>query len=83
MIKIVVTDRDKVRPVELGLRMLQEVRRGHEKDFQWRVSSIDRLSGTDKVRAAIEGNTLEALIAEWNTDAKKYEEQTKRYWIYK
>jgi uncharacterized protein YbbC (DUF1343 family) len=83
MIKITVTDRDRVRPVELGLHMLQEVRRGHEKDFQWRVASIDRLSGTDKVRAAIEANTLDALIAEWNADATKFARLVRATQIYR
>jgi uncharacterized protein YbbC (DUF1343 family) len=82
MIKIVVTDRDKVRPVELGLRMLQEVRRGHEKDFQWRTRSIDLLSGTDKVRAAIEGNALEALLKEWSADATRFSKLARSYFLY-
>ncbi|MDB4917452.1 MAG: hypothetical protein JWM95_5096 [Gemmatimonadetes bacterium] len=83
MIKVRVTDRNAVRPVELGLRMLRAIYARHPKDFQWRVSSIDRLSGTDKVRAAVEGNTVDALVTEWNADAVRFEGMVRGYRLYK
>lgn len=83
MIKVRVTDRNKVEGVEVGIRMLRAIYAHHPKDFQWRVGSIDRLSGTDKLRAAVEQNTINALLKEWNADAKKFSKQVKPYLIYR
>ena len=70
MIKVRVTDRNAVRAVETGVRMLRAIYARHPTDFQWR-SSIDRLAGTDKLRAAVEQNTVDALIKEWDADAER------------
>jgi uncharacterized protein YbbC (DUF1343 family) len=83
MIKIRVTDRDAVKPVELGVRMLRAIYARHPKEFQWREKEIDRLAGTDKLRAAVEGNTVDALIKDWNADAAKFAGQVKPYLIYR
>ena len=83
MIQFRVTDRNAVRPVELGIRMLRTVYARHTRDFQWRERSIDRLAGTDKLRAAVEGNTVDALIKEWNADAAKFARQVRPYQIYR
>src|SRR5829696_5528461 len=71
MIKIHVMNRDIVRPVETGIRMLRVIYARHTKDFQWRLPQIDRLAGTDQLRAAVEKNTIDALIKQWDADATK------------
>ncbi|HTE44625.1 MAG TPA: DUF1343 domain-containing protein [Gemmatimonadaceae bacterium] len=83
MLSIRVTDRNAVRPVEVGIRMLRAIYAHHTTDFQWRVSSIDRLAGTDQLRAAVEQNTVDALITQWNADAVKFAAQVQPYLIYK
>jgi len=83
MIKIHVTDRNSVKAVELGVRMLRAIYARHPKDFTWRTSQIDRLAGTDKLRAAVEGNTVDALLKEWNADATKFAALVKPYLIYR
>ena len=83
MIKIRVTDRNAVRPVELGVRMLRVIYAHHPKDFQWRTPQIDRLAGTDKLRAAVEQNSVDALIAQWKADAVRFESSVKPYLIYR
>ena len=83
MIKVRVTDRDKVRAVELGVRMLRSIYARHQKEWAWREKSIDRLAGTDKLRAAVENNTVDALLREWNADAVKFAAQIKPYLLYK
>jgi uncharacterized protein YbbC (DUF1343 family) len=83
MIKVRVTDRNAVRPVELGIRMLRAIYARHPTDFQWRVTQIDRLAGTDKLRAAVEQNSVDALIAQWNADAARFAQQVKPYLIYR
>jgi uncharacterized protein YbbC (DUF1343 family) len=82
MLSVTVTNRNEVRAVETGIRMLRAIYARHPKDFQWR-PSIDRLAGTDKLRAAVEQNTVDALIAQWNADAARFAEQVKPYLIYR
>jgi len=82
MIHVKVTDRNAVRPVEVGIRMLQVIQAHHPKDFQWR-SSIERLAGTDKLRLAVDQHTVDALIKEWNADAERFSKLTAPYQIYK
>jgi uncharacterized protein YbbC (DUF1343 family) len=83
MLAIRVTDRNAVRPVELGIRMLRAIYARHPADFQWREKSIDRLAGTDKLRAAVEQNTVDALIAQWNADAATFAARVKPYLLYR
>jgi len=83
MIKVRVTDRNAVRSVELGIRMLRAIYARHTTDFQFRARQIDRLAGTDKLRAAVEQNTVDALIKNWDADAVRFAEKVKPYLIYK
>jgi uncharacterized protein YbbC (DUF1343 family) len=83
MIQVRVTDRNAVRPVALGLRMLRVIYARHPKDFQWRIPQIDRLAGTDKLRTAVEQNGVDALIATWDADAARFADQVKPYLIYR
>ncbi len=82
MVKISVTARDSVRAVEVGIRMLRAFYAHHPKDFAWR-TSIDRLAGTDKLKAAVEANTIDALIAEWNADAARFSAMVEPYRLYR
>ena len=83
MVKVRVTDRDAVRPVELGVRMLRAIHARHPADFQWRPRQIDRLAGTDRLRAAVESNTVDALLREWEADARRFEAQVRPYLLYR
>ncbi len=91
MIHVVVTDRDAVRPVELGIRMLRTFYARHPNEFKWRepsvnaagrVRSIDRLAGTDQLTLAVQNNTVDALIKQWDADAVKFAAQVKPYLLY-
>jgi len=92
MIKVSVTDRNAVRPVEMGIRMLRVFKAAHPKEFAWRepsvnaagrIKGIDRLAGTDQLTKAVDEGTIDALIAQWNADAKRFETQVKPYLIYR
>ena len=82
MIKVRVTNRDAVRPVELGIRMLRAIYARHTTDFKWRERQIDRLAGTDRLRSAVEQNTIDALIREWDADALRFAALVKPYLLY-
>ena len=80
-IRIRVTNRDAVKPVEVGIRMLRTIYAKHSDVWQWR-GSIDRLAGTDELKTAVQNGTVDELIARWDADAKKFSEMTRKYWLY-
>ena len=91
MIHVRVTDRNTVRPVELGVRMLRAFYAHHPTEFKWReptvnaagrVRSIDRLAGTDELTRAVEQNTVNALLKRWDADAAKFSTMVRPYLLY-
>jgi len=81
-IRFAVTDRQAYRPVRTALLLIDEIRRQHLQDFAWS-KTIDRLTGSDKVRLAIEGGTLPALLEEWDREAAQFRESRKPFLIYR
>lgn len=90
-VKLIVTDRSTYRPIATTMRLMDTIRRLHPNDFQWRSSksangkesfSLDRLTGSTKIRAAMENGTLDALLAEWDRDAERFREMAKPYLLY-
>ena len=63
--------------------MLRAMYARHTTDFKWRQGSIDRLAGTDKLRAAVEAGTVDALIRVWDADAVRFGAMEQPYLIYK
>ena len=80
-IRFAITDRQAYRPVRTALLLIDEIRRQHPKDFAWR-STIDRLTGSDQARLAIDGGTLPALLDEWDRDAAAFAESRKGFLLY-
>ena len=84
VIVTLVSDRDKVKPQQVGLTLMREIYKRHTKDFQWRVQSIDRLAGGPRVREAVEKEGgIEKLLPVFEREAKEFEAKTKPYWLYK
>lgn len=90
-VRLHVTDRETYRPIATSMRLIAMIRRLHPSDFQWRSSrnpegkesfSLDRLTGSTRIRAAIENGTLDALLAEWDRDAERFREMRKPYLLY-
>jgi uncharacterized protein YbbC (DUF1343 family) len=80
-IRFVVTDRQAYRPVRTALLLIDEIRRQHPADFAW-TRTIDRLTGSDKVRLAIEGGRLLPLLDEWDREAEEFRAARKPYLLY-
>ena len=80
-IRFVITDREAYRPVRTSLVLIDEIRRQHPADFAWR-PSIDRLTGSDKVRLAIEAGQLAPLLDQWDREAAEFRESRKPYLLY-
>ena len=80
-VRFVITDREAYRPVRTSLLLIDEIRRQHPRDFAWS-GTIDRLTGSDKVRLAIEGGRLPSLLEEWDREAADFLESRKPYLLY-
>jgi uncharacterized protein YbbC (DUF1343 family) len=81
MIDITVTDRNSVRPVDVGVRLLRAIYTRHRVEWQWR-PSIERLAGTDELRAAVEQGTIDTLLAKWAREANEFQSRSRKYWLY-
>jgi uncharacterized protein YbbC (DUF1343 family) len=81
-IRFVITDRHAYRPVRTSLLLIDEIRRQHPRDFAW-TGTIDRLTGSDKVRRAIEGGWLPDLLEEWDREAAEFRESRTPYLLYR
>ena len=80
-LRFVVTDREAYRPVRTALLLIDEIKRQHPKEFAWG-KSIDRLTGSDKVRLAIDTGTLPALLDQWDREAAEWLDSRKPYLLY-
>ena len=80
-IRFAITDRQAYRPVRTSLVLIDEIRRQHPREFAW-TGTIDRLTGSDKVRLAIEGGRLPALLDEWDREAAAFSRAREEFLLY-
>ena len=80
-IRFAVTDKLAYRPVRTSLLLIDEIRRQHPREFAWS-KTIDRLTGSDKVRLAIEGGRLPALLEAWDREAAAFRTSRKPFLLY-
>ena len=80
-IRFVITDKRAYRPVRASLILIDQVRRLHPTDFAW-TRTIDRLTGSDKVRLAIDAGQLAPLLEQWDREAAEFKESRKPYLLY-
>ena len=80
-IRFTITERLVYRPVRTALILIDEIRKQHPDDFAWG-KSIDRLTGSDKVRLAIDGGRLPALLEAWDREAAQFARDRTPYLLY-
>ncbi len=80
-LRLVITDRQAYRPVRTALVMIATIRQRHPDRFEWG-PSIDRLTGSDKVRRAIDADALAPLLAEWDREAQAFSRSRAPYLLY-
>jgi uncharacterized protein YbbC (DUF1343 family) len=81
-IRFAITDARAYRPVRTSLILIDEIRRQHPKEFSWG-PTIDRLTGSDQVRLAIDGGRLPALLEAWDREAAAFAEARKPFLLYR
>lgn len=83
MIEVVVTDRERIHPVEVGVRLLNAIHTHHRSEWQWRMPQIDRLAGTNALRAAVDAGNVDTLVTRWNAEAASFAQRHAPYLLYK
>jgi len=84
MILLTVTDRSAVKPIEVGAHLLRAIYRRHTTEFQWKVSEIDRLFGSNRLRLAVEREGgIEELLPVLAKESEQCRQQSEKYWIYR
>jgi uncharacterized protein YbbC (DUF1343 family) len=84
MILMSVTDRNRVKPIEVGVHLLREIYKRHTAEWQWRQSGIDRLFGSDRLRLAVEREGgIEELLPVLAKESERFRQESEKYWIYK
>ncbi|MBL8960905.1 MAG: DUF1343 domain-containing protein [Gemmatimonadetes bacterium] len=80
----VVSDRDLVKPHVVALHMLRTIYKRHAKEWTWREQAIDRLSGTARLRAAVEREGgIEALIPILDQETEAFARAIAPYRLYR
>jgi uncharacterized protein YbbC (DUF1343 family) len=80
-VRFVITDRRSYRPVRTMLLLIDTIHREHPREFAWR-TSIDRLTGSDKVRLAIDAGQLRPLLDRWDREAAGFADSRRPYLLY-
>jgi uncharacterized protein YbbC (DUF1343 family) len=85
MLTVRVTDRDRVRPDEVGLWMLREIRARHPRAFAWRAAHMDRLAGDGRARRAVDTSdaAVRALLAAYADESRRFAASTRQYRLYR
>jgi len=83
MVEVAVTDRDRVRPVTVGVHLLRAIYARHPNEWKWRAQHLDRLAGTAELRPAVESGRLDALLAKWEGEAREFERKREPYLLYR
>jgi uncharacterized protein YbbC (DUF1343 family) len=81
-IRLAITDRQAYRPVRTALLLIDTIRRRHPAAFAWG-PSIDRLTGSDKVRLAIDAGRLGPLLEDWDRDAARFLADRRPFLLYR
>ena len=82
MIRVNVTDRDRIRPVEVASHLLREIYLRHSREFKWQEAGIERLSGSRALRNAVEHDEIEELLAHWRGDSAHFRVEAEPYYLY-
>ena len=83
MVEVRVTDRDSVRPVDVGAHMLRAIYKRHPRDWRWRANGIEELSGSPALRRAVqrEGG-VEQLLRDWEQETARFRAAVEKYRLY-
>lgn len=82
MVRVHVTDRDSLRAVDVGAHLLRAIHARHPRQWRWKGVGIEELSGSRELRRAVEEGGVEALLARWAAEARRFREESAPYRLY-
>lgn len=83
MVRIGVTDKNVVRSSVIAANLLREIYMRHPKQFRWQAGNgIEELSGSRRLRAAVENGQLDDLLDRWNAESASFLRQTAKLKLY-
>jgi uncharacterized protein YbbC (DUF1343 family) len=84
MLQVVVAEREEVKPERVGLHMLRAIYKRHAPHFQWRLPQIDRLAGSERLRAAVEREGgIQELFPVLDAESARFAEAVKPFLLYR
>ena len=89
-VRFIVTDRNLYRPVQTSFLMIEMIRQLHPTEFEWRganqrepnITAMERLGGSAKIRQAVDGGTMSALLRAWEDDQAAFAKKRAAYLLY-
>lgn len=82
-VKISITNRDELKPVELGIYVLYALKSQYPDEFEWKEKRIDHLLKTSTVRELLDkGQSPEFIIGEWKEELEHFQKQREKYLLY-
>ena len=83
VVRLIVTDRDRLRPVAAATWLMRVIYRRHPRQFAWqRGAGMEQLAGTAQFRRAIERGEVQALLRRWEREAAAFERERRPYLLY-
>ena len=85
VVRIRVTDRNRAEPVAAAAWLMRAIFERHPADWRWQAggSSGDRLAGTQQLRAAIERDSVPALLSRWTAESAAFAKSIQPYLLYR
>jgi uncharacterized protein YbbC (DUF1343 family) len=81
-IRLLVTDRDRIDPPAVVVRLMRAMYMRHRAEWAWNGTYIESLSGSAEVRRAVELGDVDALLARWARESAAFGSDAKAYWLY-
>jgi uncharacterized protein YbbC (DUF1343 family) len=90
-VRFEITDRNAYRPLATSLLMIEQIRKMHPTEFEWRgannrepsLLTIERHGGTRDLKAAIEAGTVADLLKKWEQDQATFRARREPYLLYR
>ncbi|HEX7938251.1 MAG TPA: DUF1343 domain-containing protein [Gemmatimonadaceae bacterium] len=82
VVRFRVTDKNTAEPVAAAVWLMREIYRRHTSDFRWQDGGIERLAGTGQMRAAVERDSVPALLARWRAESAAFASSIAPYLLY-
>ena len=82
MVRIVVTNRDSLRSVEIGAYLLREIYSRYPGSVRFQPRGLEELSGSARLRSAVRNGGVDALVTSWNRESVEFARAARGWRLY-